>query len=388
MDGGSGTSYVAVGMRLARLARDLSALRSDLQSITPKLRERIFIRLGTRIYQEQQRLRKLQEDFDNDRDKESMWAAVTSFEQSLHELFEECLALIEGAAVRELEGPGLFCSMADAIVDDILTNIDMEWRAFTVPATSEFFSGSSRVIRVRYPSMSVWDLPIVAHELGHFVGPALSSYRGDHIERPFEKLMDVTATAEQADRLEIRAQAARLNEIFADMFAAYVCGPAYLLSCILLRFNPVDAARASFRYPADHDRVVAIAEVINRLPHESDTMDRRMLDEAVSYGIDAWRDALLSFDSTSPDADSKYALPRIIDILEEYLPFARFSGFRQSSLIAHLLSESLGTSDEFALPKDTRPIHLLNGAWMVRLRNPDQSDEIGHFARQALMQSG
>jgi len=381
MDDGSVTSDVAVAMRLARLSRDLSAVRRDLESITPQLRERIFIRLGTRIYQEQQRLEALQNRFHSDRNKEKIWEAVTSFERSLRELFEECLALIEGAAVRQIEGPGLFCSMADAIVDDILSNIDMEWKAFTVPATSEFFSGSSRVIRVRYPSMSIWDLPIVAHELAHFVVPALSSQRGDNIERPFEQLMDATKQTEQG-----KSHFERLNEIFADMFAAYVCGPAYLLSCILLRFDPVNATRASFRYPAEDDRVLAITEVFRGSDYES-------YRSIVDFGLEAWKRAMLNSGDTLPDTDqqrnSEYMLRRILDILEEYLPFARFSGLDQARSVSDRLERAISDSSSeedmyYRLPENTRPVHLLNGAWLARLRSPDLSEEVERLTRAAL----
>ena len=88
-------------------------------------------------------------------------------------LFEESLALVEGALVRGAKLDNGLCQIADALLDELRTKADVAWGRFTILAEGEFFGEMAQIIRLRFPEVSIWNLPIAAHEFGHFVGPEL-----------------------------------------------------------------------------------------------------------------------------------------------------------------------------------------------------------------------
>ena len=114
----------------------------------------------------------------------------------------------------------------------------------------------SRAIQVRFPASSIWDLPIVAHELGHFVGPALIETVGLRTEHPLDELF-----ADLGDGTE--ESWSWLQELFADAFAAYVLGPAYGFSAAVVVLDPLLAAVATDTHPPAHQRMQLIASALS-----------------------------------------------------------------------------------------------------------------------------
>jgi hypothetical protein len=115
------------------------------------------------------------------------------------------------------------------------------------------------VIRVRFPETSVWNLPVVAHEFGHFVAPELETreqVRG--AIHPVREALDREGKGSLIQR-------AHMEELFADLFATYVLGPAYACTCILLRWNAGTAYKDREKHPSIAKRVDWILKVLERM---------------------------------------------------------------------------------------------------------------------------
>jgi hypothetical protein len=191
---------------------------------------------------------------------QSLVLCWTAFRMSCKEcgpLFEECLTLIEGALVRRTGLDNGLCSIADALLDDLSLHAPLDWGRFTILAEKEFFGEMAAVIRLRFPEVSIWDLPIAAHEFGHFVGPVLNRPEiGGISYHPFEEELKKIADQQGRDFL---------HEHFADIFATFTLGPAFACTCVLLRFDPSTAFEDSPRHPAYSKRYYVIRKTLERM---------------------------------------------------------------------------------------------------------------------------
>src|SRR5580698_440487 len=91
----------------------------------------------------------------------------------------------------------------------------------TTLAESEFYRRSSRVIRLRYPASTVWDLPVLAHEFAHSFGPLwlVQNAVDPHPRETFVRDADLGSL--------------RINdEYFCDLLATFLLGPAYACTCL------------------------------------------------------------------------------------------------------------------------------------------------------------
>src|SRR4051812_39358217 len=124
-------------------------------------------RIGLRVQNLAGQLRSLLHAIDAEQPAELCLRGYAAVELACRPLFEECLALRQGLAGRAAGIDGEICRFADRLMDDLCSDADIGWRRFTVLATGESYTRVSDVIRVRFPAVSVWDLPVLAHELGH-----------------------------------------------------------------------------------------------------------------------------------------------------------------------------------------------------------------------------
>lgn len=103
------------------------------------------------------------------------WAELAAAKSACNDLFAEVLALLESAWARQLGLDQGLCALADHLLHDLdaRAGTGPVWGRVTTIGTSEFIRYDSAVIRVKFPATSIWNLPIVAHEYGHFVGPRI-----------------------------------------------------------------------------------------------------------------------------------------------------------------------------------------------------------------------
>lgn len=376
MSGGT-SSEMLLRNRVDALIAQIDAAQSSVASIEPnELRERVEVRLLIELGRRREEARELSSAI-LDGPQSGAWTHLFVLQTDLAGLFEEILALVEGAALRAASFDDGYCHVADAMLDEIVRKTDVPWGAFTVLGSREFYARSTRVIRVRYPSRSFWELPVVAHELGHFLGPELKRTDGAQWVHPFVDMLE-EARADQPHYWSW------LHEVFADIFATHVLGPCYGLACAFDRFDPVEARDHSATHPAPNTRMAVIAAVLDGSGaiEEAAWVRRAMLT--------AWRSSTGDA-GTADGAEGLGALPEPFrswftassDLLAEFLPTAGYNGWLRAMLLAQQLTAADAPADVSLGHSDGQRIrNVVNGAWLARLRAVDDSTT-PRIARQA-----
>ena len=178
---------------------------------------------------------------------------------------------------------------------------------------SDAFSQThARIIRLRFPAWTIWNLPLVAHEVGQVAhawvlkqerdhdnsAPLLTSFMANQRaylianDACLKKLhQSVDDDPQQSDR-RLRAEDwadSRLRVLLADVFATYTMGPAYACSAIMLRLNPT--AEPQRDMPADVQRAHVILSTL-RCMNEVDGPLLKTYDNVIKLLEDSWGKAL------------------------------------------------------------------------------------------------
>lgn len=357
--------------RLRKLTRDVSAMNHALERLDPSLRRRVEIRLGTEVARHRREVEALQQGFQTgERHLADSWAGLHALELEVDALVEECLVLLHGSALRTLDLDDGYCILADALIDELVSRTPLgHWSSFTVLGRSEHFRRTSRAIRIRYPGASLWDLPVVAHELGHFVGPMLSDDRGFRVEHPLEEL---------GDRLCGEDEQARswLLELWADAFGAHMLGPAYGFTSAALGFDPLLAHVADDTHPSGAIRIRAITDTLRGLGNDGEAWAAEQVESL-------WGRLMQASEVEPPDGGvdpTEEWLPELRQFLADHLPVSGYRGWREAERIADALSDQ---SHQANVPTSATLADVLNAAWLARLAapNPYVTDTIEKQAR-------
>jgi len=156
-------------------------------------------------------------------------------------LFGEALGLRMAECVRKDLDNGM-CAIADRLLSEFARAVTLEIPLLSTVAESEFFGASTRIVRLRYPTNSIWDLPVLGHEFAHSFGP-LWYWAGAPDEHPRQSFV-------RNSRLGTRLVS---DEYFCDLMGTFLLGPSYALMCILDRFDPT-ASEDTETHPSDVKR--------------------------------------------------------------------------------------------------------------------------------------
>ena len=159
------------------------------------------------------------------------WTRLEQLTGKLVPVIAEGLLLVEGAFLRASGFDGGLCRLADCLLDEIAEQAVVPWRRTVLPADREQANPGTWLIGWRFPDFSIWSLPLMAHELGHFATSHLEDASG---ERPVETLLAGGWTEDEVRRALVPYYHAK--ELFADAFGAFVLGPAYAASLIWRAF--------------------------------------------------------------------------------------------------------------------------------------------------------
>jgi hypothetical protein len=307
-------------------------------------------------------------------------------------LFEEVLAFVQGALVREQNLDDGICALTDALLDDLAASSDVPWGRFTLLATSEFFRDAAEIIRIRFPDPSIWNMAFAAHEFGHFVGPQLRTTRDGEFSYPFQERLRVVDQSRGALRHSLEWD--HEQESFADLYATYTLGPAYAAAFILLRMNVGDAHVEAPSHPSAAQRVHAIFWTLDRMSESATGLRRQPFREVSSLLRETWRASLAAAGHAEPLAAVKVARVEqrsgeLYELLTSCTPqgllFGQDEWLRAESMLPALRVE-LGAADpeSDALPAGATRREVLNAAWLARLGADDASplvtNVIGHRA--------
>jgi hypothetical protein len=346
----------------SQLCRVLDALESPL--LPSELQEQVKKLFANDIAQQLQRLNKLGSEVMQDQ-LIKQWVEFRQIRQACTPILHECLALIEGALMRQAGMDNGYCQIADSLLDDLSNGANIQWGRFTIPAKEEFFGDLAQVIRLRFPGAGFWDLPITVHEFGHFIGPQLKTFKGAGIfDNPFQtELKEAPADGE--------LQWSFIYEYFADVFATYVLGPAYAYTCTILRFDPTDAvsdqgsARQSYRHPASAKRFYMICKTLELMNVEGYKGVIRGLKESWAQNLQSVEQTGQLEQQTIQSLD-EFLNDRLYTLIDTKLLSIKYKDFsRVYGLSSRLLENEPGIileSEQYTL------IDVLNAAWLHRIK--------------------
>ena len=373
------TATATLERRARDLVSDLDATADLLGRMDPRLWERVRVRMTTRLTTARATAtdlfkRACEPDAVADR-----WAELTALTCEVEELLHECSDLLGGAAQRALGLDDGYCELADALADEVVARTTIgHWGSFSVMGRAERYARASRVIEVRFPATMVWQLPVVAHELGHFVGPALVEDVGRRSEHPLDRLF-----AERGDGSE--ASWSWLQELFADAFATHLVGPAYAFTMAMVAFDPLTALVPTGTHPAPQHRIELMAAMLEAAEDDGARWAAAQLRER-------WDGLLSSAEGTegrAPLGPSVFAEP-LVRLVLDHLVVSRWDAWKEAERVASLL----GSEGRWPPAESPSIAALLNGAWRARFASTSRAniDQVGHralaWARASLSREG
>jgi hypothetical protein len=282
------------------------------------------------------------------------WSSLRNRSRENDRLLSECVALISGASTRRAPGLASSCDEAEIVARDLLAATGNSSRCSVIPADTECVSLASSVLRCRFPDHGIWDLPIVAHEIGHLVTRDLIEINlltGDS-SRPLAELL--------AGSLRQTA------ELAADVFAVYTIGPAYAMTLVLHRMDPTApaATKNDATHPSDASRVAAVVHSLTLL----DTDDGGDYDFIIDGLSKVWSNAQ---EEAPPEAvlaeDAAARVRRDVGkvwgrISSSQLTSARYTTFARARAIAEAFPRESDDAMQTSLD-------VVNAAWLIRYRS-------------------
>lgn len=358
--------------RIQALIRELDRAEKAVEQIDPELRQRVQGRFFDLFGKQREALKRLREDVNNQQPLRACWSLFRDIRQrDCEPLFQECLALMQGSLVRTSRLDDDLCQIADALLYDLSRRTDILWGRFTILATQEFIfiADMPEIVRVRFPEVSIWSLPIAAHEFGHFVGARLEKERigGGHVH-PFQEFLEKVCGQDAKC-------AAFLHEYFADLLATYALGPAYACSCILLRFDPWDGYLDKRVHPSESKRVYWILSVLKKMD-EAEAVRQRAYRGVIKHLKQVWEQSLESVGQ--PGTFEKRLGEETTQQLDAWLDELYFLAEDKLSAIWYRAEDWLRARTELSNPLlDNKPLALqdeytladvLNAAWWCRIQ--------------------
>jgi hypothetical protein len=300
------------------------------------------------------------------------WPRIRDAQQKIGVLSREALAFTQGALLRKSGVDGGFCALADKLLDHFnCAERKLNWRGFTILAETAFFGQIGEVVRLRFPEIGIWYLPVAAHEFGHFANPLIrvqvrrGSFTGT--DYPVEEfLRSKWATANQKPWFHA-------HEFMADIFAVYTLGPAYAYCVLFLRPDPSTLRAATTTHPSLSERYYLILEALRKSVVYGGVTPQVVRD------VEGRWDANLSASEGNREPDV-CELNKLMDffypLLDANLHNVRYTTFSRAMQLVSPLQK------EVRLHGATIP-DILNAAWLARLRNLGDERETARIGRIA-----
>lgn len=374
--------------RVEALLADLDLAHRTLQSkhLDPDLQKRVGAVFEPLLQQRRTDLQQLAKEAEADKGAgaDRLWARFNQQSELCRRQFREYLAFLEGSLIRSARLDDGACKLADTLLAELAGRTRLPWRRFTILAEDEFVAGMSEIIRLRFPHLSVWNLPVVAHELGHLAAREIQDgMSGDRLALDAiaglrERLeTELGRLGPEHASLEAEAEEQRLHELFADLFAVFTLGPSYACTCVLLRFDPCHSFERGPRHPSDAERVHFMLRALERL-------DSGLYRPTVDRLEESWRRCVVASGQPDPVGwTSRHrwldeALDRLFPVLTRNLPKqARYQGWATRALpLREALEQGRtpGGTFEYDLPD------LLNAVWTSRLYELRNTHTLGEQA--------
>ena len=382
-------------MLLARLDGSIARLEQARQEIgagaqNTRLQKRAGADLTRRLTEYALALNNTRRRVANNQISAGIWGDIESSASA--GLLDESLLYLQAARGRSPGALPDLCEITDALFQELgQKSATAQWNSFSVFSAEDSFDALKDIIRIRYPVSAVWDLPVAVHEFGHFVASRLRHRRPDG--SPFFSFQEYKgsfsppAGIAQGNAKDAAGPAPAvqtgidwrvyLDEIFADVFAAYAAGPSFACSCVLMRFNPAAAqAEADGKHPSYAKRACVILQTLRLRNNEKP--GRRKFDAVIQLLDESWGAACRAAGSSPelPDEDRTWLAGQVSTMyymLKTDDGALRFNDWETAGDKLPWLEE-----DATPPPDDYSLVELLNTAWMCRLKagsNPARINE-------------
>jgi hypothetical protein len=294
------------------------------------------------------------------------WHELAVWEEADKTLFREVLAYLQakGRAALPESGPA---PLARGLVAELCGKLPLEAPPVIAPDVDDSFSDFVEIIRLRYPPAGIWDVPVVAHELGHFAAYRVTSWEDGLQRSQAVRAFISNQLAYKDDKSDADQEKWRfwLNELFADAFATYCVGPCYAASTLLLRFDVAQACNGNNRtHPSCAARAAAILEILremNKSEQAPYTMAIRVLEAQ-------WSD-LLRF-AEGGDCKGEWVPEmayQLYDVVRNVAQGAQYDNWSYADeTLQYVLTDPARTPGRRFSACD-----LLNAAWLARARGGD-----------------
>jgi hypothetical protein len=291
------------------------------------------------------------------RESTSDWIHMADVARGVARLADKSLLVAAGMSARASGLDGGLCSLADALLREVAGLDGPPWAAATIPSAAYAVDDRDHVIRLAWPGDGIWTLPLALHELGHYVSRRLEKVEvldpeRNAIVRPLEE--QLMATGEEQP-----VEWHHLQELFADAYASYVGGPAYLGCCVDLGLHPGEPTRASRSHPAPADRIRLVVGMLRKMGERADNT------ASMAFEVDGWKRAWDEASDAPDDAAPRGPqtdVTRFWGSLHELLPNARYRTLNTAMRLGAHLRSGLGEPDLTGVSM----VDILNGCWCLR----------------------
>jgi hypothetical protein len=364
----------------------ISRLDADL-----KLLQEVSVRISYLLNEKDKVLNHLLTDVITGLPMDICWDTFQRTQEECNPLLYECLALIQGVLSRKANLDEGMCQISDALLKYLSKKADIEWHRFTILSGGESFESSDEIIRVSFPEVSIWNLPIAAHELGHYVGlqkkdrEPIKTMLDNELRNPGKAMLDEKLRNRGKNESEIIMR--HFYELFADLFATYTLGPAYAYTCVFLRFSPWMSYRDTDKHPSDAKRICFILGTLEKINDEANELDKPFKDE-IKYLKNKWESNLkvagqlehLIKDKDPLDGEMSYWHDEMYSIVD-YMAKAKYKDMSRAYKIFYNLQENMEPA-QILEEKTTLP-DIINAAWIYRKRQWERWEKIGNLEKCA-----
>jgi hypothetical protein len=287
------------------------------------------------------------------------WHSLAVREEADTIMFREVLAYLHAVGRPAFIDSGA-ARLARGLVAELCAKLPLGVPPVIAPDVGDSFTDFVQIIRLRFPPAGIWDVPVVAHEFGHFAAYRLTSWE-DGLQRSQavrEFIDDYLAGKGIRSDADVKKWRHWLNEFFADIFATYCVGPCYALSALLLRFEVAQGDNPT--HPSSAARAAAILETLR----EMDKLGGYQ--RAIKVLESQWSELLKLAEedfNVEPVPEIAY---KLFGVVSSIAGGAQYDNWSYADQLQHVLMVPNGTAENRFEARD-----LLNAAWLARAGGAD-----------------
>jgi len=346
---------------------------------------------------------------------DAAWREFTEAYSEGQRVFAQCLDFLGGIAVRRMGLERGICGVAERLVGDFAFATGVPWSSVMILGEERLFDDVAQItqiIRMRFPEWDVWSLPFTAHEFGQLVasGESVRGLREFMVdeERRLRRLIEdaqIQQAELQAVAPTIRAlraeyvgtrnavaveqflaqQRHHLHSLFADIFATYFLGPAYVYARLFLRFVPTAAFTDEPASPSEARRMAVMVSTLQQMSQaeKHDPYAEGAYDAETRRFEALWENTVKAV-TPGYEEDFIFGAPydgwftQLFNLLrtEHGLVGFKAADWEKAQVLSDGLLQFQPPPPGLSLPV------ILNAAWHCRVRHPERVEDIEKRARE------